>query len=78
MANLFSRIKDTIAADLNETLNQKENQHPIALLNQYLRECEQETEKVHKLVERQYQLKDEFTNEYNHALDLTEKRQQDD
>lgn len=74
MTNLFTRIKNTILADLHDTLDQKEKQNPIALLNQYLRQCEQETEKVRKLLERQYALKDEFTREYQQALELTEKR----
>ena len=74
MANLFSRIKNTVLADLHEALDHKEQKNPIALLNQYLRECEQETEKVRKLLERQYRLKDEFTREYRQAVDLSAKR----
>ena len=74
MANLFSRIKNTVLADLHEALDHKEQKNPIALLNQYLRECEQETEKVRKLLERQYQLKDEFTREYRQAVDFSAKR----
>jgi lia operon protein LiaH len=74
MTNLFARIKNTVLADLHEVLDQKEQKNPIALLNQYLRECEQETEKVRKLLERQYRLKEEFTREYNQALELAEKR----
>ncbi len=74
MTNLFTRIKNTITADLHEALDQKEKQNPIALLNQYLRQCEQETEKVRKLLERQYKLKDEFTREYHQAVELAEKR----
>ena len=74
MTNLFTRIKNTITADLHEALDQKDKQNPIALLNQYLRQCEQETEKVRKLVERQYTLKDEFTREYQQAAQLAEKR----
>ncbi|MBP2241914.1 phage shock protein A [Cytobacillus eiseniae] len=74
MTNLFTRIKNTVMADINEVLDKKENKNPIALLNQYLRECEAETEKVRKLLERQYQLKDEFTREYNHANELATKR----
>jgi lia operon protein LiaH len=74
MTNLFTRIKNTITADLHEALDQKENQNPITLLNQYLRQCELETEKVRKLLERQYTLKDEFTREYQHAVELAEKR----
>ncbi|MFF2448432.1 PspA/IM30 family protein [Neobacillus sp. NPDC058068] len=74
MTNLFTRIKNTITADLHEALDQKEKQNPIVLLNQYLRQCEQETEKVRKLLERQYTLKDEFTREYHQAAELAEKR----
>ncbi|MFE8701415.1 PspA/IM30 family protein [Cytobacillus sp. FJAT-54145] len=74
MTNLFTRIKNTIMADLNEALDQKEQKNPIALLNQYLRECELETEKVRKLVERQYSLKEGFTREYHQATQLAEKR----
>jgi lia operon protein LiaH len=74
MTNLFTRIKNTIAADLHEVMDQKEKHNPIAMLNEYLRQCEQETEKVRKLVERQYTLKDEFTREYHQALVLAEKR----
>src|SRR4051812_35212734 len=74
MANLFSRIKNTVLADLHDALDHKEQKNPIALLNQYLRECEQETEKVRKLLERQYSLKDEFTREYNQAVELGAKR----
>lgn len=74
MTNLFTRIKDTVMADLHNALDQKEKKNPIALLNQYLRQCEQETEKVSKLVERQYTLKDEFTREHTQAVQLAEKR----
>ena len=74
MTNLFTRIKNTIAADLHEVIDQKEKQNPIALLNEYLRQCEQETEKVRRLIERQYTLKDEFTREYQQASELAEKR----
>jgi phage shock protein A len=74
MANLFTRIKNTVLADINEVLDQKEKKNPITLLNQYLRECEAETEKVRKLLERQYQLKEEFTREYSQALEVASKR----
>jgi lia operon protein LiaH len=74
MTNFFTRIKDTVIADLNEALEKKENQNPIALLNQYLRQCEQETEKVAKFLNRQTALKDEFTKELHHAEQLAEKR----
>lgn len=74
MANLFSRIKESISADIHEVLDEKEEQNPIAKLNQYLRESEKETEKVRKLVERQYRLKEEFTREYHQAKEMADKR----
>lgn len=74
MSNLFTRIKNTVMADLHEALDQKEKKNPIALLNQYLRECELETEKVRKLLERQNQLKDQFTSEHHQAVEMAEKR----
>ncbi|WP_188454065.1 PspA/IM30 family protein [Virgibacillus oceani] len=74
MANLFTRIKDSVSADLHSMLDQKEQKNPIAALNQYLRQSEQEKEKVRKLVERQYKLKDEFTSEYHKAKDFADKR----
>lgn len=74
MTNLLTRLKNTIMADLHEALDKKENKNPIALLNQYLRECEVETEKVRKLVERQGQLKEQFAREHHQALEMAEKR----
>jgi lia operon protein LiaH len=71
---LFNRIKNSIAADLHEVLDEKEKRNPITVLNQHLRQCELEVEKVRKLVERQYHLKEEFTREYHQAKNLAEKR----
>ena len=74
MNNIFSRIKNAVLADVHEVLDQKEQKNPIALLNQYLRECEMETEKVRKLLERQNSLKEQFSREYQQAIELAEKR----
>lgn len=74
MSNLLERIKNSLSADFHEVLDQKEGKNPIVLLNQYLRQSEQEVEKVRKLVERQHQLKDEFTREYRQAVNIAEKR----
>ncbi|KZZ82717.1 MULTISPECIES: PspA/IM30 family protein [Bacillaceae] len=74
MSNLFTRLKESITADLHEILDQKEEKNPIAMLNQYLRECEKETEKVRGLVERQYKLKDEFKRELQEATRMAAKR----
>jgi len=74
MTNLWTRIKDSVSADLHNMLDQKEQKNPLASLNQYLRQSEQEKEKVRKLIERQYRLRDEFTREYHKAQDMADKR----
>ena len=72
--NIFTRIKDSISADLHNMMDKKEQKNPIAALNQYLRQSEEEKEKVRKLIDRQYRLKDEFTREYMKAQDFADKR----
>ena len=74
MTNLFTRIKDSVSADLHQMMDNKEAKNPVTALNQYLRQSEREKEKVRKLVERQYRLKEEFTKEYLQAQDLADKR----
>lgn len=74
MKDLFSRMKQTISADFHEMLDKKEQKNPIRMLNQYLRQSEQETEKVGKLVERQKLLIEEFARELSQAQQLAEKR----
>ena len=74
MSQLFSRMKQAITADFHDLLDKKEKKNPIAMLNQYLRQAELETEKVRKLVERQSLLKAEFTREENDSQQLAEKR----
>lgn len=74
MNDLFSRMKQSLTADFYHVLDKMEQKNPIALLNQYLRQAEAETEKVRQLVERQYQLKAEFTKELAEAEGLAEKR----
>ena len=74
MSNVFTRIKDTISADVHQLLDKKEEKNPIAALNNYLRQSEAEKEKVKKLLQRHYKLKEEFTKEYHHAEELAMKR----
>ena len=74
MSNIFTRIKDSVSADLHNLMDKKEEKSPITALNHYLRQSEREKEKVSKLVERQYRLKEEFTKEYLQAQDLANKR----
>lgn len=72
--NIFTRMMDSVSADLHDMMDRKEQKNPITALNQYLRQSEQEKENVKKLIERQYKLKDEFSREYLQAQDLADKR----
>ncbi|MCQ2010835.1 MAG: PspA/IM30 family protein [Sporolactobacillus sp.] len=74
MSNLFTRLKDSISADLNDMLDQKEQKNPIATLNQHLRRCEAEVKRVRQLIDRQYLLKDQFIKEYHEASEMAAKR----
>ncbi|PWU67054.1 MULTISPECIES: PspA/IM30 family protein [Gracilibacillus] len=74
MANLLTRIKDSVMADLHELMDQKEEKNPIAHVNQYIRECEQEVKKIKRLVEKQYEIKQDITREWNQAKLMVEKR----
>ncbi|WP_347862097.1 PspA/IM30 family protein [Salimicrobium sp. PL1-032A] len=74
MTDIFTRIKESVAADMHEVLDKKEKKNPMALLNQYLRESEKETENVRELIERQYKLKEEFVREYEEARAMADKR----
>jgi len=74
--NIFTRIKNSISADLHQMMDRQEEKNPIAALNNYLRQSEVEKEKVKKLLERHYKLKNEFANEYLLAREQAEKREQ--
>lgn len=74
MSNIFTRMMDSLNADVHELLDKKEQSNPIKMLNQYLRECEQQVEKVRQLVERQCRLKEELMREHAEAKRFYEKR----
>lgn len=74
MTNIFTRIKDSVLADLHDLVDQKEQKNPIAHVNQYIRECEQEVKKIKRLVEKQYDIKFEINRELDQAKMMLEKR----
>jgi lia operon protein LiaH len=74
MANLFTRIKETVVADFHQVLDQKEQRNPISMVNQYVRECEQEVQRMKHLVEKQYVIKQDISKELNQAKMMLEKR----
>ncbi|MGE7914379.1 PspA/IM30 family protein [Lysinibacillus xylanilyticus] len=73
--NLFQRFKYTIEADLHHVFDKKEQKNPIAMLNQYIREAEKQTEQTGKLLERQGQLKEKIEQEFKQNAELLAKRE---
>lgn len=73
--NLFQRFRYTVEADLHQLFDKKEQKNPIAMLNQYIREAEKQTEQTGKLLERQGQLKEKLEQEYKENADLLAKRE---
>ncbi|WP_375105620.1 PspA/IM30 family protein [Lysinibacillus fusiformis] len=73
--NLFQRFRYTVEADLHQLFDKKEQKNPIAMLNQYIREAEKQTEETGKLLERQGQLKEKLEQEYQQNTDLLAKRE---
>ena len=77
MTNLFERIKQSIAADFHDVIDQKEERrNPVSVLNQYVRESEAEVKKAKILLERQGLLKEEFYREWKQAEQMVKKRKE--
>lgn len=74
MKSLWNRLKYSVQADFHEVFDQKENNNPIAMLNQYIREAEKQTKSIGKLLERQGILKTELQKELQEAELMAEKR----
>ncbi|MFJ8235075.1 PspA/IM30 family protein [Ureibacillus sp. NPDC094379] len=74
MTSLLKRFKYSLEADLHELFDKKEKKNPIAMLNQYIREAEKQTEQTGKLLERQAQLKEKLEGELTEATEMLEKR----
>ena len=73
--NLLQRFKYTLEADLHQIFDKKEQKNPIAMLNQYIREAEKQTEQTGKLLERQGQLKEKLEVEFKENTELLTKRE---
>jgi lia operon protein LiaH len=74
MNSLWNRFKYSVQADLHTVLDKKESKNPIAMLNQYIREAEKQTESIGKLLERQSKLKTELQKELAEAEKMADKR----
>ncbi|MFJ7825855.1 PspA/IM30 family protein [Psychrobacillus sp. NPDC096623] len=74
MTSLLNRLKYSIEADLHKLFDRKEEKNPIAMLNQYIREAERQTEQTGKWLERQGNLKQELEKELAETKQMVEKR----
>ncbi|NLY79993.1 MAG: PspA/IM30 family protein [Lysinibacillus sp.] len=74
MVSLLKRFKYTLEADLHALFDKKEEKNPIAMLNQYIREAEKQTEQTGKLLDRQKQLKQELESKLSETSELLAKR----
>lgn len=74
MVNLLKRLKYSIEADLHHLFDKKEEKNPIAMLNQYVREAEKQTEETGRYLERQGTLKQKLENELKETMEMYTKR----
>ena len=74
MNSLWNRFKYSVEADLHSLFDKKESKNPIAMLNQYIREAEKQTDSIGKLLERQGKLKSEMQKELTEAEKMADKR----
>ncbi|MET3576605.1 PspA/IM30 family protein [Bhargavaea ullalensis] len=74
MNTLWNRIKYSVQADLHDLLDKKEQHNPIALLNEYIRAAEKQTDSTGRLLERQAKLKAELDKERAEAAAMLDKR----
>ncbi|MFJ7934128.1 PspA/IM30 family protein [Sporosarcina sp. NPDC096371] len=74
MNSLWNRFKYSVQADLHTLFDKKENKNPIAMLNQYIREAEKQTDSIGKLLERQSKLKTALEKELAEAEKMSDKR----
>jgi lia operon protein LiaH len=74
MNSLWNRFKYSVQADLHTVFDKKESKNPIAMLNQYIREAEKQTDSIGKLLERQSKLKTELQKELAEAEKMADTR----
>lgn len=74
MVGLLKRFRYTLEADLHQLFDKKESKNPLAMLNQYIREAEKQTEQTGKLLARQAQLKEQLQSELKETTVMLEKR----
>ncbi|MHA6260476.1 PspA/IM30 family protein [Sporosarcina sp. CAU 1771] len=76
MNSLWNRFKYSVQADLHTLFDKNESKNPIAMLNQYIREAEKQTDSIGKLLERQGKLTSELRKEQMEAEKMASKRKE--
>lgn len=74
MTTLWDRFKFAVATDLDAVVAKKEEKNPLALLNRYITEAENQTTATGKWVERQAQLNGKLEKELAEASAMFDKR----
>ncbi|AIY06478.1 hypothetical protein Plano_2513 [Planococcus sp. PAMC 21323] len=75
MTTLWDRLKFAVATDVDMLVTKKEEKNPLALLNRYITEAENQTTTTGKWVERQAQLNGKLEKELTEASAMLHKRQ---
>ncbi|EGA89939.1 hypothetical protein GPDM_07810 [Planococcus donghaensis MPA1U2] len=75
MTTLWERLKFAVATDVDALVARKEDKNPLALLNHYITEAENQTSATGKWVERQAQLNGKLEKELTEASTMLQKRQ---
>lgn len=75
MTTLWDRLKFAVATDVDALIAKKEDKNPLALLNRYITESENQTTATGKWVERQAQLNGKLEKELADAVAMLHKRQ---
>lgn len=75
MSSLWYKLKYSIQSELNNLVEHQPTENPLASLNQYLKEAEQQTKSVGALLKRQHTLTTELKSELIEAEKMREKRQ---
>ncbi|WP_153733090.1 PspA/IM30 family protein [Sporosarcina obsidiansis] len=74
MNAFWHRVKYTVQEDLNGLFDKKKKENPLATLNQYFLDAQQQTVEIGKLLERQGRLKEELEQERQDAELMAMKR----
>lgn len=74
MTTLWERLKFAVATDVDMLVAKKEEKNPLASLNRYIAEAENQTTATGKWVERQAQLNGKLEKELTEASAMLDKR----